>query len=204
MPAASPLVVARAQDDDESMTDAPPAARLARADPFPDWPKDDVAAVDERATLIGFLDYQRAVLARKAGGLTEEQARQAACPPSDLTILGLVRHMADVERSWARRTMAGGDDPPLYYGPGHPDGDPDGDLHPPPDATLADALLSYWAEIAAADAIYAADDLDTIERRGRRVRYSLRWILVHLVEEYARHCGHADLIRQAIDGAVGD
>lgn len=88
-------------------------------------------------------------------------------------------------------------------GPARPDGDQDGDFHPPPDATLADALASYWREIDDADGIYAAASLDDIERKDGGM-YSLRWILVHLIEEYARHCGHADLIRQALDGATGD
>jgi hypothetical protein len=191
------------EDINQSGTEGPAAAQLAAADPFADWPKDEVGATDERATLLRFLDYQRAVLARKAAGLTDEQARRAACPPSDMTILGLVRHMADVERGWAQRAMDGAKVDPLFYGASHPDGDPDGDFHAPPDATLADALAVYWREIAAADAIYAASSLDDIERRAQSV-YSLRWILVHLIEEHARHCGHADLLRQAIDGATGD
>jgi hypothetical protein len=158
---------------------------------------------DERATLIAFLDYFRTVLVRKAEGLSDEQARRAACPPSDLTILGLVRHMADVERSWFQRSLTGADAGPLFYGPAHPDGDDDGDFHPPPDATLADALAALRGEIEAADRNIAAAELDDIERRERG-RFSLRWMLVHMIEEYARHCGHADLLRQALDGEVGD
>ena len=111
--------------------------------------------------------------------------------------------MSEVERGWAQRGVKGGTPAPIYYGPAHPDGDEDGDFHPPPDATLADALETYWAEIAVADGIYAAASLGDIER-GKRASYSVRWILVHLIEEYARHCGQADLIRQAIDGATGD
>ena len=166
-------------------------------------PTDDVAAADGRATLCTFLDYQRAILARKAEGLTDEQARRAACPPSDLTILGLIRHMADVERGWSQRSLLGADIEPLYFGSAHPDGDRDGDFHPPPDATLAEALTSYWAEIAESDRIFGDAGLDDIEANARAT-YSVRWILVHLVEEYARHCGHADLLRQAIDGKTGD
>ena len=188
---------------DNPESPATSAARLAVAEPFADWPKDGVAAADERTTLLGFLNYQRAVLARKAAGLSDEQARTATCPPSDLTILGLVRHMADVERSWSQRSMMGAAIAPIYFGPAHPDGDEDGDFHAPPDATLADALAAYWTEIDAADGIYAAASLGDVEHRDRAM-YSLRWILVHLIEEYARHCGHADLIRQAIDGATGD
>ena len=164
---------------------------------------EDPLVGDERSTLIGFVDYYRTVLIRKAEGLTDEQARRAACPPSDMTILGLVRHMADVERNWFQRSLPGGQAPPIYYGPSHPDGDEDGDFHPPADATLDEALRTFRAEVAAADRNIAAAALDDLERRDR-ARYSLRWILVHMIEEYARHCGHADLLRQAIDGEVGD
>ena len=133
-----------AADPPRSMSE-PNAQRLHVADPFADWPKDDVAASDERTTLMAFLDYHRAVLARKATGLTDEQARLATCPPSDLTMLGLIRHAADVERGWALRSMAGGDAAPIYYGASHPDGDPDGDFHPPSDATVAEALDTFWS-----------------------------------------------------------
>jgi hypothetical protein len=110
--------------------------------------------------------------------------------------------MADVERSWFQRGLAGATAPPLYSGPAHPAGDPDGDFHPPPDATLDEALATYRREIETSrrvlDGLPSLDALDT--RRPR----SARWILVHMIEEYARHCGHADLLRQAIDGATGD
>lgn len=167
------------------------------------WPKDEVAAADERTTLLAFLHHQRKFLARKAEGITEEQARLETCPPSDLTILGLIRHAGDVERGWAQRAMLGRDIGPIYYGPAHPDGDEDGDFHPPPDATLAEALGTLWTEAEAADHIYRTVALDEIERHDRGF-YSVRWILIHLIEEYARHCGHADLIRQAIDGQTGE
>ena len=164
---------------------------------------EDPPVADERATLIGFVDYFRTVLIRKAEGLTDEQARLTACPPSDMTILGLVRHMAEVERNWFQQSLPGGDVGPLYYGPAHPDGDEDGDFHPPPGATLADALDTFRAEVEAADRTIAETALEDMERR-EPARYNLRWILVHMIEEYARHCGHADLLRQAIDGEVGD
>lgn len=166
-------------------------------------PEIDVDSADERPTLCAFLDYHRAVLARKAEGLTDAQARLAPCPPSDMSMLGLIRHMADVERSWAQRGFAGTDAPPIFYGDAHPDADPDGDFHAPPSATLDEALAAFWAEIEAADVVYDEGELDDIVR-GEGGDESLRWIYVHLIEEYARHCGHADLIRQAIDGTTGD
>jgi len=175
----------------------------AVAEPTTPLPTDEAPIEDERTTLLAFLDYQRAVLARKAEGITDEQARMEACPPSDLTLLGLIRHMADVERSWFRRSLVAEDAPPIFYGGAHPDGDDDGDFHPPSGATIADALSSLWAEIEAANRIIADASLNDIERRERG-KYSLRWILVHMIEEYARHCGHADLLRQAVDGVTGD
>jgi hypothetical protein len=173
------------------------------AEPWTELPTDEAPATDERTTLVAFLTYLRVVLARKAEGLTEQQARLANCPPSDLTMLGLVRHMADVERIWSQRSFLAAAVGPIYYGPAHPDGDDDGDFHPPPDATLADALATYWAEIEVSNGIFAAASLDEIEHQDPAA-HSLRWILVHLIEEYARHCGHADLIRQALDGTTGD
>jgi uncharacterized damage-inducible protein DinB len=122
-----------------------------------------------------------------------------------MTLLGLIRHMAQVERVWFRRRLVGEEVGPIYSGDAHPDGDPDGDFHSPPDATLADAFEAYWREIEIAERnIAAAESLDTVFDAGGGRQISLRWTLVHMVEEYARHCGHADLLRQAIDGATGD
>ena len=164
---------------------------------------DDDTGEDERTTLLWFLDEHRRILARKAEGLTDEQAR-TTIPPSDLSLLGLIRHMADVERSWFRRALTGETDAgPIFYAAGHPDGDDDGDFHAPTDATLADAFTAYWQEIEVADRNIAAASLDDTFSTARGSG-KLRWILVHMIEEYARHCGHADLLRQAIDGATGD
>lgn len=161
---------------------------------------------DERATLTEFLDYYRVTLVRKVEGLTDDQARQAAVPPSDLNLLGLVRHMAEVERNWFRRRFAGADAPPLYYGDAHPTGDEDGDLHPGPEDTVAAAMAAWREEVDFARRITAAAGLDDLSAKSVHDRGSvnLRWTLVHLIEEYARHCGHADLLRERIDGATGD
>lgn len=157
-------------------------------------------AVDERTTLVAFLDYQRAVLIRKLEGLDEEQAR-VTIPPSDLSLIGLVRHMVEVERSWFQKGLLSRDVGFQWCD----DDDPDRDFHPAPDDTVADALELYRAEIAASDAAIASASLDDLGRvRDDGQRASLRWILVHLLEETARHCGHADLIRETIDGSVGD
>ena len=164
-----------------------------------DWPKDEVAVADEKTTLLRFLHHQRQFLLRKAEGLTEEQMRTASCPPSDLTMLGLIRHLTDVERGWGQRAVGGQNAPPLYYS----DEDPDGDFQPPDDATSEMAIARFKQMIEEVEPVYAAAELDDMEDHERAF-YSVRWILVHLIEEYARHLGHADLIRQAIDGQVGE
>jgi hypothetical protein len=167
------------------------------------WPKDEVAAADEFTTLMAFLGHQRAFLVRKVSELTEKQVRIASSPPSDLTLLGLVRHAGEVERYWAKNAFAGLESESLYCGEAHPEEDPDGDFHPPDDATMEDALTAWRDESVDSDAIYRAAELDDIEQSDRGL-YSLRWILTHLIEEYARHLGHADLIREAIDGQTGE
>jgi uncharacterized damage-inducible protein DinB len=162
------------------------------------------ASVDEATTLAEFLDYYRATLLLKAAGLTDEQARTAASPPSTLNLMGLVRHMAEVERNWYRRVFRGesrDSAPPIFY----TDDDTELDMQPPPGATLAEAVAALEGEIAIARQIATDVPLDqpaAIERHGERP--NLRWIMVHMIEEYARHCGHADLLREAIDGQTGD
>jgi Protein of unknown function (DUF664) len=161
-------------------------------------PPDPSPAAPERVILDEFLNYYRVVFRRKAEGLGDDAARTAACPPSELTIMGLVRHMAEVERSWFRRGIAGEDAAPIYYS----DDDHDGDFHVGPTDTLDEALRTWHGEVELAKAIAAEAELDDLDRL--REEYSVRWILVHMIEEYARHCGHLDLIRQAIDGTTGD
>jgi uncharacterized damage-inducible protein DinB len=157
--------------------------------------------LDERATLNGWLDYHRATLAWKCQGLSDGQLRERAVRPSTMSLLGLVRHMAEVERAWFRRTLAGEDAGFLYCS--DPD-DPDGDFDNVDSADTAETFSTWAAECEhARDLTAAAASLDaTGDRRG--TRFSLRWILSHMVEEYARHNGHADLLRERIDGTVGD
>jgi Protein of unknown function (DUF664) len=122
--------------------------------------------------------------------------------PSTLSLLGLVRHLADVERRWFRRVLAGQDAPALYVTDDAPDGDFDGAVDDP--ALVAAAWTAWRAEVAYAERLVAeAPDLDVEGEDGWRGRVSLRWVLVHLVEEYARHNGHADLLRERLDGARG-
>jgi uncharacterized damage-inducible protein DinB len=154
----------------------------------------------ERAMLESWLEYHRATLAWKCEGLDDAQLRQRAVPPSSLSLLGLVRHMADVERSWFRRVLGAEDLPGIYW----TDDEPDGDFDNVDAADVQEAFATWRSECEHARRnAAAADSLDvTGQRRGEAV--TLRWILVHMIEEYARHNGHADFLRERIDGAVGD
>ncbi len=120
---------------------------------------------DERALLRAYLDFHRETLALKCSGLPDDELRRRSAPPSALSLLGLVRHMAEVERSWFRRVIDG-QEVPLVWGEG-------------------------WDFQAAYDATDAGDE------------YSLRRVMVHLIQEYARHNGHADLLRERIDAVTG-
>ncbi|MFD5112120.1 MULTISPECIES: DinB family protein [unclassified Streptomyces] len=158
----------------------------------------------EREMLDGWLDYHRETLAVKCAGLDDKQLREASVPPAELTLLGLVRHMAEVERGWFRRTLSNEEAGPIYY----TDDDPDGDFHVGEGDTWDEAYATWQAEIARARELSAPLSLDDVGA-GRRHRetgepYSLRWIYTHMIEEYARHNGHADLLRERIDGATGD
>ncbi|SDD36151.1 Protein of unknown function [Actinokineospora iranica] len=156
---------------------------------------------DERATLAGWLDFYRATLAEKCAGLTEEQLRTASAPPSPLTLLGLVQHLTEVERTWFRRVLVGEDAPPVY-GPATDPSGHDGGFAVSADVTFEAARSAWETEIARARANCADRDLArTSPFPGGAV--TLRWIYTHMVAEYARHVGHADLIRERIDGATG-
>jgi len=160
-------------------------------------PASKAFADDERSVLLGYLAYHRAVLARKLDGLTDEQARFAAIEPSRLTLLGLVRHMTDVERWWFRRVLVADDVPGLFAD--------EEEWDVPPDATVSTALCAFWDEIALIDVHLAANNMDAVSTGNPDGEHlALRRIIVHMIEEYARHCGHADLLREVIDGTTGD
>jgi uncharacterized damage-inducible protein DinB len=159
------------------------------------------SAGDERATLTGFLERYRATIARKCEGLTPEQLAERAVPPSPLSLLGLVRHLGEVESAWFRR-VSGQPLTPRYSS----EDDPDGDFHAAkPDAAQVEDAFHYWREqIEYARRVVAETDLDaTFVHPRHRVSMSLRWVLVHMIEEYARHAGHADFLRERIDGSTG-
>jgi uncharacterized damage-inducible protein DinB len=169
---------------------------------MPDTRTDPPLQADERTMLAAWLELQRDTLAWKCDGLDADAMRRRAVPPSTLSLLGLVRHMAEVERNWFRRNLAGEEAPPLYYSADNEDGDFD-------DVDTADVeqAFSAWRDECdhARRLAAAAPTLDQLSAKPRRSGgvVSLRWIMVHMVEEYARHNGHADLLRQCIDGAVG-
>ncbi|MGY1813154.1 DinB family protein [Blastococcus sp. SYSU D00820] len=153
----------------------------------------------ERELLRAYLDFHRETLALKCAELPDDELRRAPTA-SSLSLLSLVRHMAEVERAWFRRVLDGQDVPLVWS--------PEGDVQAAYDASGAapeEAFAAWQAEIAIArDIEAAAPDLDVtgVDRRSGEV-YSLRRVMVHLVQEYARHNGHADLIREALDGRTG-
>lgn len=157
---------------------------------------------DERAVLDHWLDLYRDTLLLKIAGLGPGQLTRRTLPPSSMSLLGLVRHLTEVEAYWLRVVLLDEQDVPDYYcTPTSPDGDFD-DVDP---VSAADDVAAYTREVGlsrANTAIWSDLGLPVAgRRRGKQV--NLRWILVHLIEEYARHLGHADLLREAVDGRTG-
>lgn len=158
---------------------------------------DEPQVGDDQALLAGRLERNRSCLLYKCSGLTGEQLAQRSVPPSTMSLLGLVRHMTKVERIWFRHRAAGEDVPPVYdlaLGKDH-----DFEALDPEEAP--EAFERLHAEWDVADAAAAPLDFDhVIEVHGEP--FSLRMIYVHMIGEYARHNGHADLLREAIDGVT--
>ena len=159
-------------------------------------------AAQERQMLEAWLDFHRDTLLSKCTGLTGSQLKERAVAPSRLSLLGLVRHMTEVERWWMR-IHAADTDLPFPYDP-----DQTGqDFEALDDADAAANLEAYRQEIEQARAVLAGRHLDDVvpshADHPERVR-NVRWLYLHMIEEYARHNGHADLLRERIDGAVGD
>ncbi|HEX5493516.1 MAG TPA: DinB family protein [Mycobacteriales bacterium] len=167
-------------------------------DPDDDPRETGVATAGERDTVLDYLRRYRLTLELKCADLDAGQLAARSVPPSTMSLLGLVRHMAEVERSWFRRVMAGQDAPKLYCTAEDRDGDWNGAVADP--AVTDQAWRAWRAEVAFAERFTAdTTDLGTPGTTG----VPFRDVLVHMVEEYARHCGHADLLRERIDGRVG-
>ncbi len=155
---------------------------------------------DERETLRGFLDYHRETLAMKCDGLSDEELRRLSVPPSTLSLLGLVRHMAEVERTWFRRVIDGEDIPLVWSSTGDFQ-----EAYDARDASRAEAFTVWEREVEHARRIER--EAESLDVTGHQASWgedvSLRLVMLHLIHEYARHNGHADLLREAIDGTVG-
>jgi uncharacterized damage-inducible protein DinB len=155
-----------------------------------------VSADGELATLEDYLAHYRLTLLMKCEGLDAEQLASRSVPPSTMSLLGLVRHLAEVERDWRGWIAPGGPPPTLY---GDQDGDFDGAVA---DQAVVDGAFADLArEQAATDA--ALGEHPDLGERLARDGIAVRELLVHRIEEYARHCGHADLLRECVDGRVG-
>jgi uncharacterized damage-inducible protein DinB len=160
---------------------------------------------DERTTLVAFLDYHRATFLGKIEGLTREQMN-VALAPSDLTLASLTKHLALVEDSWFQERFVGVEVEPWASAPF--DVDRDWEMHSASDDSPDDLVALYRAAIARSQAtlntVESLDARSAVNDRREGIPYSMRWILVHMIEETARHNGHADFIRQSIDGRTGE
>jgi uncharacterized damage-inducible protein DinB len=154
----------------------------------------------EREMLRGFLDYLRATLAMKCDGLSDEELRRQSMPPSTLSLLGLVRHLAEVERTWFRRVI-NGEAVPLVWS----DEDDYQAAYDASAATRPAAFGAWQAEVERSRRI--EQQAESLDVTGHQARWgedvSLRLVMLHLIHEYARHSGHADFLREGIDGTVG-
>lgn len=153
--------------------------------------------VEERALLLQWLSFHRDALAAKCQGMTAAELVTKSAPPSDLTLLGLVRHLTEMERAYMVWALGGGDLQLVYC----TDEEPDADIVGVTPEMADDSMPAWRQEREQADMLMAGLGLDAV---GPGNGYTLRWNLVKLIQEYARHNGHADLIRQAIDGATGE
>ena len=182
------------------MTRTPPPGLWAHPDDDP-RAHDSVPLRGERAVVLDYLRHFRLTFELKCEGLDAEQLARRSVPPSTLSLLGLVRHLAKVEHSWCRRVVEGHPElERLYRTDAEPDLDFDGAV---PDAdVVADAWAAWRREVAHAEEVYAEIEL-AARCDHPDGELEVREVLVHLVEEYARHCGHADLLRECIDGRTG-
>lgn len=149
--------------------------------------------------LTDYLRWFRATLLRKCAGLTGEQLAERTTPPSNLSLLGLLRHMAKVERAWFRQRFDGQALPPMY----DPEKGKDADFEDLDPARAAEDYARLVEECRLADEIIAGASFDDTFVHNGEV-FSLRLVHVHMIGEYARHIGHADMVRERLDGVTGD
>jgi hypothetical protein len=152
----------------------------------------------ERATLTGLLHFQRATIVNKVAGLSDEQAASTPVAPSTLTPAGVVKHLTGVERFWFSIDFAGADLPWPW-----PESDPHGNFRLAPGETLSQIVSGYLEECERSRRAIGDANLDD-PARGPEMTFTLRYALAHMIEETARHCGHLDLLREAIDGQTGE
>ena len=190
--------------DDLTDDTARPESGLTDDDFSPVWADDDRPRIPrvagEREALTAYLDYYRATVEMKCRGLSPAQARARSMPPSTLSLHGLVRHLAGVERWWFQQNFERRDVPFLFFTAA----EPDLDFNPPPEADFAADLETWRAECAVSREIVAAHDLDDTARPLDWYEdVDLRWLVLRMIAEYAQHCGHLDLLREGIDGRAG-
>jgi hypothetical protein len=152
----------------------------------------------ERELLTTFLEFQRAALVRKCDGLTDEQLRARPVPSSNISLIGLVRHLATVERWYFQGVLAGAFPGSLF------DHESDEAFNAVDAATAEDTFATWTAEVDMSRRITGELALDASGTLPTGERLTLRWVLMHMIDEYARHLGHADIIREAIDGTTGE
>jgi uncharacterized damage-inducible protein DinB len=166
-------------------------------------PRVSANPVGELATIREYLSHYRLTLGMKCEGLSPQQLATRSVPPSTMSLLGLIRHMARVEHNWFFRTLQGHPDTPRIFW-SEEDGDLDFNQAAGEPEVVDEAFASWKAQIAAADEwLDGLTDLDAEATTPRGEKASVRDILIHMIEEYARHCGHADLLRECIDGRTG-
>jgi uncharacterized damage-inducible protein DinB len=169
-----------------------------------DDPRTATSPAGELPTIRDYLSNYRLTLGMKCEGLSPEQLATRSVPPSTMSLLGLVRHMARVEHNWFQRSLQGHPElPRIFWSPDDDDLDFNAAVGEP--AVVAEAFAAWKEQISAADEWLdgPVDLAATVQTPRGDAEVSVREILIHMVEEYARHCGHADLLRECIDGRTG-